>query len=47
MTADKWYSEALLPSAFLARVREDKLAEFWTHADGVIGDKGGLEACQE
>jgi len=35
---DKWYSEALLPSAFLARVRGDKLAESWTHADGVIGD---------
>jgi len=37
-TTDKWYSEALLPSAFLARVRGDKLAESWTHADGVIGD---------
>lgn len=32
-----WYSEALLPSAFLARQRGDKLAESWTHADGVIG----------
>jgi len=32
-----WYSEALLPSAFLARSRGDKLAESWTHADGVIG----------
>ena len=32
-----WYSEALLPSAFLARFRGDKLAESWTHADGVIG----------
>lgn len=32
-----WYSEALLPSAFLARYRGDKLAESWTHADGVIG----------
>jgi len=37
-TTDKWYSEALLPSAFLPRVRGDKLAESWTHADGVIGD---------
>jgi hypothetical protein len=37
-TTDKWYSEALLPSAFLARVRGEKLAESWTHADGVIGD---------
>jgi len=35
---DKWYSEALIPSAFLPRVRGDKLAESWTHADGVIGD---------
>jgi len=33
----RWYSEALLPSAFLARNRGDKLAESWTHADGVIG----------
>lgn len=32
-----WYSEALLPSAFLARFRGDRLAESWTHADGVIG----------
>ncbi len=37
-TTDKWYSEALLPSAFPARVQGDKLAESWTHADGVIGD---------
>jgi hypothetical protein len=33
----RWYSEALLPSQFLARQRGDKLAESWTHADGVIG----------
>jgi len=33
----KWFSEALLPSAFLARFRGDPLAESWTHADGVIG----------
>ena len=32
-----WYSEALIPSAFLARKRGDKYAESWTHADGVIG----------
>ncbi len=32
-----WYSEALLPSPFLPRYRGDKLAESWTHADGVIG----------
>jgi hypothetical protein len=37
-TTGKWYSEALLPSTFLARFRGDKLAESWTHADGVIGD---------
>lgn len=32
-----WYSEALLPSAFLPRHRGDKLSESRTHADGVIG----------
>ena len=45
----RWYSEALLPSPFLARRRDDALAERWTHADGAIGhfnvggkNKGGL-----
>ena len=33
----QWYSEALLPSAFLARHTGDGLAESWTHADGVVG----------
>ena len=33
----RWYSEALLPSAFLPQNRSDSLAESWTHADGVIG----------
>ena len=33
----KWFSEALLPSQFFARTRDDTLAEGWTHADGVIG----------
>jgi hypothetical protein len=33
----RWFSEALLPSAFLARHRGDRLAESWTHADGVVG----------
>ncbi len=33
----RWYCEALLPSAFLARTRGDSLSEQWTHADGVIG----------
>jgi hypothetical protein len=32
-----WYSEGLLPSPFLARTRGDKLAEGYTHADGVVG----------
>jgi hypothetical protein len=32
-----WFSEALLPSAFLARTRGDSLAESWTHADAIIG----------
>jgi hypothetical protein len=34
----RWFSEALLPSQFLARFRNDPLAEGWTHADGVVGD---------
>jgi hypothetical protein len=33
----RWFSEALLPSQFLARHRGDDLAEGWTHADAVIG----------
>jgi len=33
----RWFSEALLPSAFLPRRRKDPLGETWTHADGVIG----------
>ena len=33
----RWFSEALLPSPFPARYRGDKLAENWTHADGVVG----------
>ncbi len=33
----RWFSEALLPSQFLARHRGDELAESWTHADGAIG----------
>jgi len=36
-TEATWFSEALLPSAFLAENRADKHAESWTHADGVIG----------
>jgi len=33
----RWYSEALLPSAFLPESRGDTHAESWTHADGAIG----------
>lgn len=33
----RWYSEALLPSRFLATKRADPHAETHTHADGVIG----------
>jgi hypothetical protein len=33
----RWFSEALLPTAFLPRSRQDPLGESWTHADGVIG----------
>lgn len=32
-----WFSEALLPSQFLARFRGDPLSESWTHADGITG----------
>lgn len=32
-----WYSEALLHSRFLPTFRGDRLAESFTHADGVIG----------
>jgi hypothetical protein len=46
----RWYSEALLPSAFAAAYGGDPLAEGRTHADGVIGHfdigvvgKGDLE----
>ena len=33
----RWYTEALLPSAFLGQTRGDSRAETWTHADSVIG----------
>ena len=33
----RWYSEALLPSRFKPRTKGDRLAESYTHADGVIG----------
>ncbi len=33
----RWFSEAWLYSAFLPRRRSDRLAEGWTHADGVVG----------
>ena len=33
----RWFAEAWLPSAFLARHRGDTLAESRTHADAVIG----------
>jgi hypothetical protein len=33
----QWHSEALLPSAFLARRRGDRLAESWTHVDAAVG----------
>ena len=33
----RWFSEAWLPSAFLARYRGDRLAESRTHADAAIG----------
>lgn len=33
----RWFSEALLPSAFAPRFRGDPLGEARTHADGVVG----------
>ena len=33
-----WYSEGLLSSPFLPRIKGDKLAEGFTHADMVLGD---------
>lgn len=33
----RWFSEALLPTAFAARYKGDPLAEAWTHADGAVG----------
>lgn len=37
LKGSRWFSEALLPSHFRPRNREDRTAESWTHADGVIG----------
>jgi hypothetical protein len=34
----RWFSEALLPTQFLARNRRDPLAEGYSHADAVIGN---------
>ncbi len=36
----RWFSEAWLPSAFMARFRGDPLAESRTHADAVVGHFG-------
>lgn len=33
----RWFSEALMYSAFLPRFRGDQLAESLTHADGIVG----------
>jgi len=35
---NQWYSEGLLSSPFLARKRNDNLAEGFTHADMALGD---------
>jgi hypothetical protein len=37
LAGSRWYSEALLASAFLATFRGDPNSESYTHADGVIG----------
>lgn len=36
----RWFSEGLLPSQFLRGTGGNRLAEGWTHADGVIGHFG-------
>ena len=36
----RWFSEGWLPSQFLAAAGLNRLAEGWTHADGVIGHFG-------
>ena len=36
--SSRWYSEALLSTPFKATRRGDRLAENYTHADGVIGE---------
>lgn len=36
----RWFSEGLLPSQFLRGAVGNRLAEGWTHADGVIGHFG-------
>lgn len=53
-TDARWYSEALLESPFKASKREDRLAEGFTNADGVIGQfefrhttKAGLRLLQK
>ena len=38
VSGSRWFSEALLCSAFLPRFRGDRLAEQYTHADAAIGD---------
>jgi len=50
----RWYSEALLPSRFKPRHRGDRLAESFTHADGVIGqfdiapgERGAASLCAD
>lgn len=37
LSKTRWFSEALIPSAFLPRYRGDKLAESRTHVDAAIG----------
>ncbi|GAH02193.1 unnamed protein product, partial [marine sediment metagenome] len=33
----RWFSEGMIGSPFLQRIRGDSLAEGWTHLDGAIG----------
>ena len=38
----EWYSEGLLTTPFLPVYQGDKLAESYTHADGIIGRQKGM-----
>ena len=47
LPGSEWYSEGMLSSTFLPAFKGDKLAESYTHADGVIGSISVGEAGRE